>query len=56
MVGRHHDFEIALQKLRGPHTNIRREAEEIQVQSKPENRIRKPVGTWHDILFLDSGL
>ncbi|EOA31925.1 hypothetical protein CARUB_v10015164mg [Capsella rubella] len=30
MVGRHRDFEIALQKLRGPHANITREAEDIK--------------------------
>jgi SP family facilitated glucose transporter-like MFS transporter 8 len=30
MVGRHSDFEIALQKLRGPQANITREAGEIQ--------------------------
>lgn len=43
MVGRHRDFEIALQKLRGPHANITREAEDIKVQLKPENRNKKPV-------------
>uniref|UniRef100_A0A0D3AFK3 Major facilitator superfamily (MFS) profile domain-containing protein n=1 Tax=Brassica oleracea var. oleracea TaxID=109376 RepID=A0A0D3AFK3_BRAOL len=30
MVGRHRDFEIALQKLRGPNANIAREADEIK--------------------------
>ncbi|XP_010485917.1 PREDICTED: sugar transporter ERD6-like 8 [Camelina sativa] len=30
MVGRHYDFKIALQKLRGPHANITREAEDIK--------------------------
>ncbi|XP_010546662.1 PREDICTED: sugar transporter ERD6-like 8 [Tarenaya hassleriana] len=30
MVGRHRDFEFALQKLRGPHADITREAEEIK--------------------------
>lgn len=33
MVGRHRDFEIALQKLRGPDANIAREADEIKVHS-----------------------
>lgn len=39
MVGRHSDFEIALQKLRGPQANITREAGEIQVQSKTRKSV-----------------
>lgn len=44
MVGRHRDFEIALQKLRGPNANIAREADEIKVRFEPktglQNRFR----------------
>lgn len=31
MVGRQNEFRVALQTLRGPHADISREADEIQV-------------------------
>lgn len=36
MVGRHHEFEMALQKLRGSNANIAREADEIKVHFEPK--------------------
>ncbi|KAL0691744.1 hypothetical protein Bca4012_091423 [Brassica carinata] len=55
MVGRHRDFEIALQKLRGPNANIAREADEIKVRFEPktglQNRFRSISNSWKHSIF-----
>lgn len=49
MVGRHHEFEMALQKLRGSNANIAREADEIKVHFEPKTWLENRSGTWRCI-------